>query len=64
LLLQTFRPWLRTQPCLGFGAQRRSRLDELLRQLLVEQREYQVVRVELGVSHPARELLRGRDGFL
>ena len=37
---------------------------ELLRQLLVEQREQQVLGIDLRVAHPARELLRGADGLL
>ena len=39
-------------------------VDERARQLLVEQREREVVGRELGVAHPAREVLRGRDGLL
>src|SRR5215207_479176 len=38
--------------------------DELLRQLLVEQREQQVLGVELRVAHPARKLLRSAYGLL
>src|SRR5205823_13767056 len=38
--------------------------NELARQLLVEEREQQMLGVELGVALSARKLLRGRDGFL
>ena len=38
--------------------------NELRRQLLVEQREQQVLRVELGMGMAARQLLRGGDRFL
>ena len=44
---------------------RRSRVgNELLRQLLVEQREQQVLWIELRIAHAARELLRGGNGLL
>ncbi len=49
---------------LRLGAQRHGVRDELLHQLLVEQRQQQVLGVELGVARPARKLLRGRDGLL
>ncbi len=49
---------------LGLGAERSRVGHELLDELLVEQREQQVLGVELGVAHPARKLLRGRDGLL
>ena len=55
---------LRAQLRLRLGAQRAGVGDELLHQLLVEQREQQVLGVELGVAAPARELLRGRDRLL
>ena len=42
----------------------RSGARERLRQLLVEQREQQVLGVELRVAAPARQLLRGGDGLL
>ena len=64
LLLRALDRRLAAQRGLGLRAQRRRVGNELLRQLLVEQREQQVLGVELGVAHPARELLRGRDGFL
>ena len=38
--------------------------DERARQLLVEQREEQVLGVELGVAEAARALLRGGDRLL
>ena len=38
-------------------------LDERPRQLLVEQRQRQVVAGELGVADPARKLLRAGDGL-
>ncbi len=38
--------------------------NELRRQLLVEQRQEQVLRVELGMGMAARQLLRGGDRFL
>src|SRR6185437_9285935 len=37
---------------------------ELARQLLVEQRDEQVLGVELRIAVPPCELLRGRDGLL
>jgi hypothetical protein len=36
----------------------------LARQLLVEQREQQVLGIELGIARAARQLLRCGDGFL
>ena len=48
----------------GLRAERRRVGDELLRQLLVEEREQQVLGVELGVAHPARQLLCGSDRLL
>jgi hypothetical protein len=44
---------------LGAGA-----LDERPRQLLVEDRNREVLGIDLGVAEPARELSRGRDGLL
>ncbi len=64
LLLHALHRRLAAQRRLGLRAQRRRIRDELLRQLLVEQREQQVLGIQLGVAHPARELLCGRDGFL
>src|SRR5436305_1513055 len=55
---------LRAQRGLGLGAQRVRVGNELARQLLVEQRDEQVLRIELGIAHPPRELLRRGDGFL
>ena len=55
---------LRAERRLGLRTQRGRIGDELLRQLLVEEREHEVLGVELRVPHPARELLRSRDGFL
>ncbi len=55
---------LRGELRLGLGAQRGRIRHELRHQLLVEQREQQVLGVELGVARPARKLLRGRDGLL
>ena len=59
-LLRQRRLGLRAQ--LGDG--RAGALDERARQLLVEERERQVLGVDLGVAAAARELLRGRDGLL
>src|SRR5262249_53590810 len=49
---------------LGFGAKRRSRFNELSRELLVEQCNEQVLGIELRVAEPARKLLRGRHSLL
>jgi len=38
--------------------------DELSRQLLVEEREHEVLGIQLRVAHAARQLLRGCDRFL
>ena len=50
---------------LGLGAKRRSRhagaLDERPRKLLVEERDAEVLGVDLGVAAAARKLLRGGD---
>ena len=56
-------PWIEGLPRSAASASARERRgvgDELLRQLLVEEREQQVLGIDLGVAHPARELLRGR----
>jgi hypothetical protein len=55
---------LRPQRRLRLRAQARRVGDELLRELLVEEREQQVLRVEFGVSHAARKLLRCCDRLL
>ena len=56
------------QPRLRLGAQLggavAGAVDERPRQLLVEERDRQVVGRELGIAAAARELLRGRDGLL
>src|SRR5687767_1576347 len=39
-------------------------LHERARELLVEQRDAQVLRVDLRIAAPARELHRGADSFL
>ena len=53
------------EPCLRLTAERgdggAGALDERARQLLVEQRDGQVVGGQLGVAGPARKLLRARD---
>ena len=64
LLLRALRRGLRAQRGLGLRAQLGWIGHELLRQLLVEQRERQVLGIELGVAHPPRQLLGGGDGFL
>ena len=55
------------EPRLGLAAERIRRragtLDERPRQLLVEERDGQVVGGDLGVPGPARELLGARDGL-
>ena len=52
---------------LALGPERIDRLagalDERPRQLLVEERDAEMLGVDLGVATPARELLRGRDGL-
>jgi hypothetical protein len=55
---------LRCERGLGLGAQSGRVGDELLDELLLDQREQQVLGVELGVAGPARLLLRGRDRLL
>ena len=64
LLLHPLDGRLRAERCFGLQAELGRVGHELLRQLLVEEREQQVLRVELGVAHPARKLLRRRDGLL
>ena len=46
------------------AAELSGRSDERARQILVEQREQQVLGVELGVAEAARALLRGGDRLL
>ena len=61
--------------CTFAGAGRRRPAGELLlglgaqplpvgEELLVEQREQQVLGIDLGIPAPARQLLRSRDGLL
>ncbi len=64
LLLRAFDARLRRERRLGMRAQRVRVGDELARQLLVEEREHEVLGIELGVAHAARQLLRGCDRFL
>ena len=57
----------RAQPCLRLGADGRHvgrGATSVARQLLVEQREQQVLGVDLGVAGAARELLGGGDRLL
>jgi hypothetical protein len=63
LLLRALDARLLRETRLGLGAQRFGVGDELPRELLVEQREEQMLGIELGVAQPARQLLRGRDGL-
>src|SRR5262245_3630616 len=55
------------EPRLGLGAQgvdaRTRPLHERARELLVEQRDRQVIGGQLGVADPPRELLCARDGL-
>ncbi len=51
-------------PCPGCAASSIRVRDERARQLLVEQREQQVLGVELGIAKTARALLRGGDRLL
>ena len=57
-----------TEARLGLGAQRvgavSGAIDERARQLLVEQRDHQVVRRQLGVAGAPRDLLSGGDRLL
>jgi len=64
LLLHPLDGRLGVQSSLGLRPQLGGVGDELLRQLLVEERKQQMLRVELGVPHAASKLLRGRDGLL
>ena len=64
LLRRALDRGLRGERGLGLGAQGGRVGHELRRQLLVEQREQQVLGIELGIAGPARKLLRGRDGLL
>ena len=64
LLLRALDARLLRERRLGLSTQRVRVGDELARQLLVEEREQQMLGVELGVAAPARELLRCRDGLL
>src|SRR5581483_9199498 len=64
LLLGALDARLRRECRLRLRAQRVGVGDELARELLVEERDEQMLWVELGVAVPARELLRRRDGFL
>ena len=64
LLLGTLGRRLGAQRGLGLRAQLGRVRDELLRQLLVEEGDQQVLRVKLGIAHAARQLLRGCDRFL
>ena len=64
LLLHPLDRRLRAERCFGLQAELGRVRHELLRQLLVEEREQQVLGVELGVAHPARKLLRRGDGLL
>ena len=64
LLLRALDARLLRECRLGLRAQRVGVGHELARQLLVEEREEQVLGIELGVAAPARKLLRSRDGLL
>ena len=64
LLLRALDARLLGERRLGLRAQRVRVGHELARQLLVEQREQQMLGIELGVAVAARELLRRRDGLL
>ena len=64
LLLDALAARLLRERSLGLGAQRLRVRDEGLRQVLVEEREQQVLGVELGVAEPARALLRRGDRLL
>jgi len=52
------------EACVGLGAERARVRHELPRQLLVEQREQQVLGIELWVARPARQLLCCGDCLL
>ena len=64
LLLRAFDAGLLGERRLSLGSQRFGVGHELARQLLVEQRQQQVLGIELRVAVPARELLRCGDGVL
>ena len=64
LLLHPLDGRLRAQRGLGLRAQLGGVRNELLRELLVEQRKQQVLGVQLGIPHAARKLLRSRNGLL
>ncbi len=64
LLLRALDARFRGQGGLRLRTERVGVGDELARQLLVEQREHEVLRVELGIAGAARQLLRGSDRFL
>ncbi len=64
LLLRALDPRLLSQRRLGLCAQRLRVGNKLARQILVEQREQQVLGIELRVAVPARELLRRRNRLL
>ena len=64
LLLRSLGGRLGVERRFGLRAQLGRVGNQLLRQLLVEQRQQQVLGVELGVAHAARELLGGGDRLL
>ena len=64
LLLHPLNGRLGAQRSLGLRAQLGGVGHELLRQLLVEQRQQQMLGVELGVAKAARKLLRRSDRLL
>ena len=64
LLLRALDPGFLRERRLGLRAKRLRVRDELARQLLVEEREEEMLGLELGVAVPTRKLLRCRDRFL
>ncbi len=64
LLLRALDARLLRQRRLGLRAQRLRVGNELARQFLVEEREEEMLGIELGVAVPARHLLRRGDGLL
>ena len=64
LLLRALDARLLRQGRLGLRAQRVRIGNKLARQLLIEQREEQMLGIELRVAAPARQLLRGCDRLL
>ena len=64
LLLHALHRRLRAERSLGLSAKLSRVRHELLRELLVEEREQQMLRVELGIAHAACKLLRCRNSFL